>query len=85
MNSLPNTIEAFAASRPSETILMPKCLLHLGSKTGVDQVRSRLGRQQRLLRVGRGAYVAPMVGKFEPARVVGARRQQLRDDRAASG
>lgn len=77
MNSLPAAIETAAHALPEGAVLTAKSLLHLGSRAALDQALSRLAREGRLLRVGRGAYVAPVAGKFgqrppEPARVVEA-------------
>jgi hypothetical protein len=77
MNSLPATIEALASSQPEGSVLTARALLHLGNRAAVDQALSRLVRQGRLLRVGRGTYTALVQGKYgqrppEPARVVDA-------------
>ena len=41
-----------------------KMLLHLGSRSGVDQALSRLTRRGQLLRIARGLYVLPVKGRF---------------------
>lgn len=75
MLSLPAAIEALATSLPEGEVVTAKSLMHLGNRAAVDQALSRLARLGRLLRVGRGAYVATVEGKFgqrppEPSRVV---------------
>lgn len=75
MTSLPETIQAYAASLPEGTVLTAKSLLHLGTRAAVDQALGRLARAGLLLRVGRGAYVAPVSSRFgarppEPVKVV---------------
>ena len=75
MTFLPETIQAHAASLSEGAILTAKSLLHLGNRAAVDQALGRLARAGLLLRVGRGAYVAPLSGRFgshppEPVKVV---------------
>lgn len=82
MLSLPAAIEAHAQGLPEGGVVTAKSLLHLGSRVAVDQALSRLARQGRLLRVGRGAYVAAVAGKYgtrppESARVVESLAQTL--------
>jgi len=38
--------------------------LHLASRASVDQTLTRLTREGKLLRVGRGAYASPVHGRF---------------------
>ena len=64
MKTLPETILEHACSLPEGGVLSPREFLHLGSRSAVDQALSRLAREERLLRVGRGAYVAPVSGRF---------------------
>ena len=64
MNSLPMSIEAFAATQPEGAVLTAKSLLHMGKRAAIDQALARLAKQGRLLRVGRGAYAAPVAGRF---------------------
>ena len=45
-------------------MLSPKDFLHLGSRAAVDQTLSRLARDGKLLRLGRGAYAVPVQGRF---------------------
>lgn len=64
MNSLPENILLHAQSLPEGGVVSPKEFLHLGSRAAVDQALSRLAKQGKLLRVGRGAYVTPISGRF---------------------
>lgn len=60
MNTLPETILAYVNRSPEGQVLSPKELLHLGSRSAVDQALSRLSRDGYLIRVDRGAYVSPV-------------------------
>ncbi|WP_194726364.1 DUF6088 family protein [Noviherbaspirillum malthae] len=58
-------------------IISPKEFLHLASRAAVDQAFTRLTKEGRLLRVGRGLYVAPVISRFgtrppAPEKVVAA-------------
>ena len=64
MNTLPETILRHARSLPEGGVLSPKEFLHLGSRPAVDQAFSRLTKAGKLLRLTRGAYVAPVSGQF---------------------
>lgn len=64
MNTLPETILQQARSLPEGGVLSPKEFLHLGSRSAVDQAFSRLAKAGKLLRVARGAYAAPVSGRF---------------------
>ncbi|WP_175773291.1 DUF6088 family protein [Paraburkholderia phenazinium] len=64
MNTLPETILTQAHSLPEGGLLSPKEFLHLGSRAAVDQAFSRLAKAGKLLRVARGAYVAPVSSRF---------------------
>ncbi|MFL9951112.1 DUF6088 family protein [Paraburkholderia agricolaris] len=64
MNTLPETILIQAQSLPEGGVLSPKEFLHLGSRSAVDQAFSRLAKVGKLLRVARGAYVAPVSSRF---------------------
>jgi hypothetical protein len=64
------------------TLIAAKTLLNLGSRAGVDQALSRLTRRGELLRVSRGVYVLPVVGRFgkrppSPEKIVEALATQL--------
>jgi hypothetical protein len=64
MNSVPQFILLQAQAMPEGGVLSAKEFLHLGSRAAVDQAFSRLAREGKLLRVGRGTYVVPVVGRF---------------------
>jgi hypothetical protein len=64
MNSLPEAILMHALSLPEGGVVSPKEFLHLGSRAAVDQALSRLAKEEKLLRVARGTYVAPMSSRF---------------------
>ncbi|SHI01212.1 DUF6088 family protein [Pollutimonas bauzanensis] len=66
MNTLPETILQQAQSLPEGGILSPKEFLHLGGRAAIDQALSRLTKTGKLLRVARGAYVAPVPSRFGP-------------------
>jgi hypothetical protein len=53
-----------ASERSEGEVLLPKEFLHLASRAAVDQALSRLTREGKLMRVARGTYVAPVVGRF---------------------
>ncbi|MDZ4728839.1 MAG: DUF6088 family protein [Xanthomonadales bacterium] len=81
MNSLPETILQQVRSLPEGGVLSPKEFLHLGGRSAVDQAFSRLAKAGKLLRVARGAYVAPVSGRFgsrapSPEKVVKALAEQ---------
>jgi Family of unknown function (DUF6088) len=63
MKTLPEAILAYARGSPEGQILSPKEFLHMGNRTSVDQALSRLSREGRLIRVGRGTYVAPVLDR----------------------
>ncbi len=64
MNTLPESILLHARSLPEGGVLSPKEFLHLGSRAAIDQALSRLTKEGKLLRVGRGAYVTPVSSRF---------------------
>ncbi len=64
MTTLPETILQQALSLPEGGVLSPKEFLHLGSRAAVDQAFSRLTKADKLLRVERGAYAAPVSSRF---------------------
>jgi hypothetical protein len=79
---------AQAAPMPEGAPLTAKALLHLGSRAAVDQALSRLARQGKLLRSGRGLYVRPTESRFgmrapAPEKVV-AELAKLRGETVAS-
>ncbi|MDR6728462.1 DUF6088 family protein [Delftia lacustris] len=60
MKTISETILEYAHSVPEGRVLSPKEFLHMGNRTAVDQALSRLSREGHLIRVDRGAYVAPV-------------------------
>ncbi|UUZ62224.1 DUF6088 family protein [Polaromonas sp. P1-6] len=64
MTTLPESILLHAQSLPEGGVLSPKEFLHLGSRAAVDQALSRLTKESKLLRVGRGTYVNPVSNRF---------------------
>jgi hypothetical protein len=64
MERLSERIMRYAARRPKGTPIVPKRLLHLGSRAAVDQALSRLARRGALMRAGRGVYVSPVKTRF---------------------
>lgn len=66
MSQLAQAILSQAQSLPEGEMLSPKEFLHLGSRTAIDQTRSRQAREGTLLRIGRGVYVLPIQGRFGP-------------------
>jgi Family of unknown function (DUF6088) len=64
MSKLAQSILSQAQSLPEGGLLSPKEFLHLGSRDAIDQTLSRLTREGKLLRVGRGAYCTPIHGRF---------------------
>jgi hypothetical protein len=64
MSQLAHSILSQAQSLPEGGLLSPKEFLHLGSRAAIDQTLSRLAREGKLLRVGRGAYSLPIQGRF---------------------
>jgi hypothetical protein len=64
MSQLAENILSAARAMPEGGLLSPKEFLHLGSRAAIDKTLSRLTQDGALLRVGRGAYVAPHQGRF---------------------
>lgn len=64
MERLKERILTHAQRCPEGVPIAAKGLLHLGSRAAVDQALSRLAREGRLLRIGRGLYVRPIETKF---------------------
>lgn len=64
MSTLTESILSAAEALPEGGLLSPKEFLHLGSRAAVDQALSRLAKEGRLLRVGRGTYTRPVSGRF---------------------
>jgi hypothetical protein len=64
MKRLTESILQEAAKLPEGTPITAKMWLHLGNRAALDQALSRLVRRGKLLRAGRGVYVAPVVSRF---------------------
>lgn len=64
MSQLAQAILSQAQSLPEGGLLSPKEFLHIGSRAAIDQTLSRLAREGKLFRVGRGAYALPVQGRF---------------------
>lgn len=64
MSQLAQSILSQAQSLPEGGLLSPKEFLHLGSRAAIDQTLSRLAREGKLLRIGRGAYSLQVQGRF---------------------
>ena len=64
MPSLPSLIMTHASELPEGSLLCPSALLHLGSRSAVDQALSRLARNEQLNRVCQGVYVRPIETRF---------------------
>ena len=64
MSTLKTHILHAASNLPEGALLSPKEFLHLGERAAVDQSFTRLVRQGKLMRVGRGLYTLPVEGRF---------------------
>ncbi len=64
MESLTDTIHARAGRLPEGTPVSTSTFLDLGTKRAIRNALLRLLRAQKLLRVGRGIYVVPVVSRF---------------------
>lgn len=64
LSTIPRSILSHAESLPEGGLVSPKEFLHLGSRAAVDQAFSRLTKERKLLRVGRGIYVMPVSSRF---------------------
>ena len=64
MSHLADQILSTARAMPEGGLLSPKEFLHLGSRAAIDKTLSRLAQEGKLMRVSRGAYVAPHQGRF---------------------
>ena len=64
MSHLAETILSAAQALPEGGLLSAKEFLHLASRAAVDQTLTRLTREGKLMRVGRGAYAAPVISRF---------------------
>jgi hypothetical protein len=64
MSPLAENILSAARTMPLGGLLSPKEFLHLAARAAVDKTLSRLAQDGQLMRVSRGAYVAPYQGRF---------------------
>jgi hypothetical protein len=64
MTPLVQHILAKANQLPEGSVFSPKEFLHFGSREAVDQTFTRLVKEKKLLRVGRGLYTLPVQGRF---------------------
>src|SRR5260370_39754437 len=64
MEAIAARIMEYANGLPEGTPLAAKELLHLGSRSAVDQALSRLTRQGSLMRAGRGVHIRPIESRF---------------------
>jgi hypothetical protein len=64
MTPLVQHILAKANQLPEGSVFSPKEFLHFGSREAVDQTFTRLVKEKKLLRVGRGLYALPVQGRF---------------------
>lgn len=90
MSVVMNAIEQQALTLGEGGVLSPKEFLHLGSRATIDQSFTRLVKAGKLIRVGRGAYVAPVVSKFgqrapAPERVVASLAERKGEAISPSG
>ena len=64
LGELATTVLRHAKNLPEGGIVSPKEFLHLGTRSNVDQVLSRLARKGLLMRIGRGMYTKPVKSRF---------------------
>jgi len=64
MSHLSENILSTARALSEGSLISPKEFLHLASRAAVDKTLSRLAQEDKLIRVSRGAYVAPYQGRF---------------------
>ena len=64
MSHLAENILTAALAMPEGGLVSPKEFLHLASRAAIDKTLSRLVQKGKLMRVSRGAYVAPRQGRF---------------------
>ena len=66
MSHLAEIILSAAQSLPEGGLLSAREFLHVGSRAAVDQTFTRLTREGKLIRVGRGVYAAPVASRVGP-------------------
>ena len=64
MPSLPKLIMEYASETSEGTLLCPNAMLHLGTRSAVDQALSRLARYGSLMRICQGMYARPVETRF---------------------
>ncbi|MEY2926263.1 MAG: hypothetical protein RL367_740 [Pseudomonadota bacterium] len=64
MEKLTQNILSFAAGKAEGSTISAKELFHFGSRAAIDQSLSRLARDGKFLRAGRGLYVLPVATHF---------------------
>ncbi len=64
MSPLIESILSSSKAKPEGSVLSPKEFLGKNTRAAVDQAFTRLTKAGKLIRVERGAYVAPVVGRF---------------------
>ncbi len=64
--SVPEGITQAVGALPEGTPISAKELLHLGQRATVDQALARLTKGGQLMRVARGLYVRPAIGRYGP-------------------
>lgn len=64
MSPLAKTILNSAHAQSEGGLISPKEFLHLGNRAAIDQTLTRLTHEGKLLRISRGAYSAPVAGRF---------------------
>lgn len=66
MPSTSEQIMTYAATLPEGSPIHPKMLLHVGTRSAIDQALSRLAKKGSLMRVCHGIYVLPLETRFGP-------------------
>ncbi|MBF2761473.1 MAG: hypothetical protein ISN28_14650, partial [Ectothiorhodospiraceae bacterium AqS1] len=64
MERLSEQILEYAKRLPEGTPVVAKNLLHLGSRTAVNQALCRLAKREQLFRAERGVYLCPIKSRF---------------------
>jgi hypothetical protein len=64
VNHLSESILTAADALPEGSLLSANAFLHLASRAAVNQALTRLTRKGKLMRIGRGVYTAPVIGRF---------------------
>ncbi len=64
MTLIVENILSEASNLAEGEVIFPKEFLYLGERAAIDQTFSRLAKQGKLIRIGRGKYVLPVEGRF---------------------